>query len=305
MEKKPEQPECPPATQSQPAPEYHEYRPYRGRGGAYYRGGRGQYHGGMQYVPKGTALAGTSASAEKGGYEPRQEFTHFISIPLNQPDLVKKMAQLQTDILAQKFPGVEPRLFVTGRTLHLTILMLVLPDAPKQELAKKAFASCKEKIDEIMAKQPFHLTLKSLSCIAKGDVAQQTKVVYVKMGDEKQLELLKKVSNVIISAMLEHGVIKESELSHISKVDGLYFPDTFHITIMNSTFAHKGRFYTFNSAPLLKVFEGTELGTCIVDEIHVSTRFSYTGDGFYTPLAILPLGKSMPVVPAAKPAVST
>ena len=167
--------------------------------------------------------------------------------------------------------------------------MLPLPDEETQNLAKKAFESCKDKIYTILSSKPLKVSLKNLSCISIKDNVETTRVLYIKIDDGNGLETLIDISNILISSMLSNGVIKEKQLSHINVKDGKYHPNKFHITILNSTFSRKERSWTFNAKPILEKFEKTNLGECIVEDIHISTRFHFDDKGFYKPLITLPL----------------
>ena len=263
------------------------YGGYNRRGGYHYRPRYG-YEPAPSEQPVSAAVSDTAVISTVP--QPlKKEFTHFISIPLNYPTIIQKMDKLKNDILAQHFPQITPQIFCKNETIHLTILMLSLADSDKQALAKKAFEDCKAKIAEILATAPLRLTLKSLSCIAKKDDPQMARVVYVKLDDGKGLETIKEICNILITSMLANNVIKENELDHVSKKEGKYYPDTFHITIMNTTFLHKGRFNTINAVPVLKMFADADLGECLIESIHISTRFSYDEKGFYKPLIVMPI----------------
>jgi len=256
-----------------------EYKHYYQPRGYYGRRGRGRWRGGY------------SCHDNQGEYKKKEEFTHFISIPLNYPVILEKVGKLMSDILAKKYPGISAKVFAKKETMHVTILMLTLTTPEMLELAKKAIISTTDKIKEILSKNPLKLSLQKLSCIANHDDPTKTRVLYVKLSDGNNLEILKSISNVLISAMLEHKVISEKELSHIEKKEGKYYPETFHITLMNSTFLHQGKFCTFDAKPVLEGFGESDLGEITAEAIHISTRFSYDEKGFYKPLYIMPLEK--------------
>jgi hypothetical protein len=63
-------------------------------------------------------------------------YTHFLSVPINSPEITKNFETLKNLITKDKIPGVTPTCWNSLAKLHLTICMLDLSDPLKLQAAK-------------------------------------------------------------------------------------------------------------------------------------------------------------------------
>ena len=67
--------------------------------------------------------------------------SHFIGIPIQNPIISRNYEELVEKITKQNLKGVEPWMFVKKPLLHLTFMMIDLPDSETLSQAKAALQS--------------------------------------------------------------------------------------------------------------------------------------------------------------------
>ncbi len=226
-----------------------------------------------------------------------QNFTHFVSIPLTQPQIVSGYSQLRSSILASSFPGVETRMFTRPERLHLTVLMLDLSSESLQTKAQSAFLACREKLSGLLGGQPLRLAIRGLEFIPLSRKDQRlARVVFLDVGEPEQKALLRKVCDTVIKAMLAGEILGPGCLSHIVQNEGVYYPEKLHLTVMNCSYSprmrrqQQGQRTGLDPEPILHKYAKSDLGTAEVDSLHLSTRFRFDpGTGFYSNLCTMSL----------------
>ncbi|XP_069677196.1 activating signal cointegrator 1 complex subunit 1 isoform X7 [Periplaneta americana] len=78
----------------------------------------------------------------------RQQFTHFLSIPLNGESVQKRFHQFKEEVLdlCGHSRGISASIFQAPEKLHLTLGTLVIMDAEERERAAQCLTLCKESI---------------------------------------------------------------------------------------------------------------------------------------------------------------
>jgi len=223
-------------------------------------------------------------------------FTHFISLPLNSPEIQLKFSELKSKICQEnftKFPYIE-KIFAKKESLHLTILMLNLDTEIKKLASIEAFKLSESNIKSniLSPNQNFSLDISNLNYIPIRKFPQFGRVIYAEIGSAGQREILMKICDTLIKNMLKFNVIEETEFSHIHKSEnGMMYPEKFHLTIMNTTFLKSKNIKKQGilAEPLLENYHNYNFGTMKINEMHISTRFKFNENGFYLPLAIMKL----------------
>jgi len=209
-------------------------------------------------------------------------FTHFVSVPLNQINIQRSYGLLKEKML--ECEGVSPRLFAHSQRLHLTILMLNLDSEEKIQKSIDGFnASLKPVTDNYTG---LELKIQNLNYIPTKN-KEYARVVYIEVGTKKQQDVLRQISNIIITNMLKHKVIDIAQLNHISTTNNQYYPEKLHLTIMNTTYTKSKKGILIQ--PLINKFSDCSLGVAKVNQLHISTRFKFAEDGFYVPLSVISL----------------
>jgi len=124
-------------------------------------------------------------------------YTHFLSIPLNTPEIQKKLEAFFTDVGKQygTAKGFDPSIQVKPTQFHLTILMLKLYS---EELVRKAERILKEvshKIYDILGSRSLLVNLKGLDYM--NDDPTQVDVVYMNVQESDNGTRLEQVYNYL------------------------------------------------------------------------------------------------------------
>jgi hypothetical protein len=201
--------------------------------------------------------------------------THFINIPIDDPDFIKEYCLWCEDLKSQGLSDFYPELLQKHGKLHMTICVLELGEGP-------------DKIDFV------HQVLQSiqpeLKKIADGDVNfnfdgydtmgthQRAFVVYAKSRNDSNFVKLTEMIHVIIKALVDNGLIQKKQFKefHIEYVDGKY-SIKLHMTLLNCLFLNKvlkkrreKQVYNINAEMILEYLKTRELPSAKIDKIHFS-----------------------------------
>ncbi|XP_064285896.1 activating signal cointegrator 1 complex subunit 1 isoform X2 [Passer domesticus] len=130
----------------------------------------------------GVTSARTRIDVLLDSFRKRQPFTHFLSLPLNQPAIQEKFLQFKEEVLEKcsKDQGVSSSLFQNPAKLHLTIGTLVLLNEQEIQKACDLLQRCKEDfVDQITGGQP--LTVEVAGVEYMNDDPAMTDVLYAKV----------------------------------------------------------------------------------------------------------------------------
>lgn len=223
-----------------------------------------------------------------GAARNRQDFTHFISLPVNSPELQASFQQFKSQVLetCSHCRGVEESIFQTSSLLHLTVGTLALLDERERAQARDILQDCKEHILlPLVGENPFKVTVEGLEIM--NDDPSEVDVLYAKISQSADLQT---VADKIVERFVESGLMRR-EYDHVK----------FHVTLMNTLFRKdktdvgdksesksKDR-ESFDSREILQCFGSHRFGEVSISEIHLSQRRAgrRTPQGYYLPSAIL------------------
>lgn len=225
---------------------------------------------------------------------PSVPYTHFLSIPMNGPACREAYRRFKTTALA-RFGGpgkLEDALFTKDQQLHMTLLMLRLPNPDHVEAAAATLRSLLPRLHSLVAgtadevgEHPLQLRLRGLDCM-KGNPSA-VHVLHAKVGKGPASLLIKRLTGVMRQHLLQAGLLPGDESAG--------FTLKLHTTVVNSRFRSSrqgSRRQAFDAAPLLAMDTKTpfDLGSQALTEIHLSRRGRFRqSDGYYRPDLILPV----------------
>ena len=181
----------------------------------------------------------------------RQEFTHFLSVPMNKQTIVEAFETFRDDVLGleDKGRGVDRSIFQDSSRLHLTIGVMALMDDREREKATALLYEAKSDL----VKAPFEIAVEGLEIM--NDDAEETKVLYVKVKSDT----LQRIADGLVDKFVASGLMFR-RYEHVK----------LHMTAMNSKFCVETA--TFDARNILSAFADRKFGTSTVDEIHLSQR---------------------------------
>ncbi|KAE9551711.1 hypothetical protein FO519_005075 [Halicephalobus sp. NKZ332] len=207
----------------------------------------------------------------------RLNFTHFVLIPIESAELMKKHEKIVDDIRSSGKVDEsckDPSLFVTPNRLHLTVAPLWLFSSADMNKAKKAV---QEAVVEFKAKsdpnEPLKVSIKGLSHFGGEDV-DHVRVIYGKVNSSKIQEL----ADMICKALTKSG---QGEAPRGGNVK-------LHMTILNTKYLameeNPEKQYV-DATGLFKEFGNVDYGTVVVDQV------GHPGNAFYDLLYRFKLAK--------------
>lgn len=226
----------------------------------------------------------------------REQFTHFVALPLNVTSLTHALEEFQ-EIILKTCSGhdIDEKLFQSHRKLHLTIAMLVLLNKKEMKQAEKVLFSCKDMIKDILQDEPLQVRVQGLEHM--NDDASQVDVLYAKVTscsikDGHPNNRLQQLADEVAQRFQESGLMLQPQHQRV-KV---------HMTVMNTKFREQ-RFATENTAKqaprnpkqsfdaslIMKRYRDYNFGKVTVPSICVLQPRTCNKDGFYESIAELPL----------------
>jgi 2'-5' RNA ligase len=221
-----------------------------------------------------------------------EDYTHFISIPLATEDFLKKMVSLKSKILDinQDYKDY----FVPLERLHITILMLYLPDDQSIRKAADAFGELAPRIKQILGGHSLEVKPKKLGFFSPngGNEMKKAKVLHLELEDDAAIKKIDDIVDLTIKHMLAKDVVKKDHLTHVyeNRKNGMYKLEKLHVTLMKVARSEKMKkgnrknnndFESIDVHPIITELRGEKFGGAKVKSIDLSTRDEFRSDGFY------------------------
>ncbi|NXV65617.1 ASCC1 protein, partial [Molothrus ater] len=234
----------------------------------------------------GVISARTRLEVLLDSFRRRQPFTHFLSLPLNQPAIQQNFLHFKEEVLhkCSKDHGVSSSLFQNPAKLHLTIGTLVLLNEQEIQRACDLLQQCKEDfVDQITGGQP--LTVEVAGVEYMNDDPAMTDVLYAKVHMKDGSDRLQMLADQLVERFVASGLmLKEWDKVklHATVMNTLFRKDP--TEERNNTMPGKSSFKereSFNGQNILKLFENFHFGEVQLDSVRLSQRFSSDASGYY------------------------
>lgn len=183
----------------------------------------------------------------------KSNFTHFISIPLNESgELTEKFAHFKRSFVHDKSLN---KAFVAAEKLHLTLAMLDLSN-------KETRAGLIETIGNILLEisldiRKFPITLRNLG-LMRG-TKEEAQVLHLNIDSEdKGYEELAMLNQRIKQRLVENSILTDTSPFHP------------HVTLMNTKYVSRNKRITFDATGALNHNENLDWGNVVVSSLHIS-----------------------------------
>lgn len=226
----------------------------------------------------------------------KQRATHFISIPMNSPDVVKRYEKFEAEVLRDcPSRGLEKSIFIGGQKLHLTLGVMCLMDNEERSIASNLLKQAKNEVimPILLEHLPLKIRLKGLSYM--NDDPSEIDVLYGLVEEEGNTKgLIQEMSDAIVDFYYragymerEHG--RENVKLHVTLINSKYRSksDTPHVDDQG-TRARQPRI-NFDGTEILEKFANYDFGVVELNSIHLSQRHSTGPDGYYQPTCVINL----------------
>lgn len=218
-------------------------------------------------------------------FRKKQPFTHFLSVPLNDPKIQEGFLKFKEEVLEQcsKDHGVEASIFQNSAKLHLTVGTLALLNEMEVRKACEHLQQCQRFIRDIAEEKPLLLEVKGIEYM--NDDPAMVDVLYAKVNVKDGSDKLQ----VIADRLVEHF---ESAGLMVREWDRVKL----HGTVMNTLFrkdstdegsGSSGRQpinarEAFDARHILKKFGGYHFGDLELNTVLLSQRYSTDCTGYYS-----------------------
>uniref|UniRef100_A0A182P3Q7 K Homology domain-containing protein n=1 Tax=Anopheles epiroticus TaxID=199890 RepID=A0A182P3Q7_9DIPT len=221
------------------------------------------------------------------GARNKQQFTHFLSVPLNVPDVMKRFAEFRHKIV-HKLPvafSVDESLFQQPEKLHITLCTMSLMDNEDRANAAQILLDCQESIISPILKENGPLDVRVRGLEYMNDDPHAVDVLYGKI----ESPALQTAADQIYEYFIAKGLMQK-KYEHVK----------LHVTLINSLFrvsqseivdekAAERKRITFDASEILRLYGEYDFGSVVLNEIHLSQRFSTSCTGYYEATAVLKL----------------
>ncbi|KAJ2615843.1 activating signal cointegrator 1 complex subunit [Coemansia sp. RSA 1365] len=222
-------------------------------------------------------------------------YTHFISLPLTDVGMQRKIEEFQHDAKQRFLRTVDNSGFVHPGSLHITLGMLRLLTPDKVAEAVELLKSLSNEIHEILGLRPLVVKIGHLATM-ESDITK-ARVIYAKVEDfsEADDDRLQKLCVFVRNSFDSKGFIDEER------------PFKIHVTIIRAkarqssgtdeteapvatpeqtegTEQRKGKMhggFSVNAGPLLKELGALSFGVCRLGQIQIARRFRHAANGAY------------------------
>ncbi|CAL7941907.1 unnamed protein product [Xylocopa violacea] len=205
------------------------------------------------------------------------DFTHFLSIPLNEGHIIMKFNMFKNEVLTNSGKmsrGVDERIFQTPSKLHITIGVLTLLDDTERNQAIEALNYCKEYIVKPIIEKHGQIPIHIQGTEIMNDDSSETKILYAKILDNDGT--LQKIANEIVDYYASIGLLHK-------KTENVKL----HLTLMNTKFQldeeerNTKNKITFDAMEIRKAHQNTVFGETTLKQIHISQRHTISSNGYY------------------------
>ncbi|CAB3230920.1 unnamed protein product [Arctia plantaginis] len=227
----------------------------------------------------------------------KQKSTHFISIPMNHPNIMKRFEEFKALVLREcaGSKGLDESLFIESQKLHLTIGVMCLMDNEERVIASKLFTEAKDKVVGPLLKGHLPLKIRMKGISYMNDDPSQIDVLYGTVQEESSAKgLIQELADGLVDYFSKAGYMNREHGRDNVKL---------HVTLMNSKYGNrtsgtnvedsgssrnirKPR-VTFDGSLVLEKFADFDFGVMELEDIHLSQRHSTGSDGYYQPTCVI------------------
>ncbi|XP_068610331.1 activating signal cointegrator 1 complex subunit 1 isoform X2 [Brachionichthys hirsutus] len=242
-----------------------------------------------QIVITGSHRASVSSAATRievltESFRKKQPFTHFLSFPLNGPEIQEGFLRFKEDVLKQcsQDHGVEESIFQNPAKLHLTIGTFALLNEKEVKKAGEHLRECENVIRDLTEGKPLQLEVTGIEYM--NDDPAMVDVLYAKVDVTDRSDRLQ----VIAGRLAEHFVAAGLMVRERERVK-------LHGTVMNTLFRRDSSVEdaggpgrrtlsereAFDARNILKRFGAHRFGAFRLNSVLLSTRYSSDCTGYY------------------------
>ncbi|XP_049291536.1 activating signal cointegrator 1 complex subunit 1 [Anopheles funestus] len=221
------------------------------------------------------------------GARNKQQFTHFLSVPLNVSEVIKRFLDFRHKVvnnLPRAFT-VDESLFQQPEKLHITLCTMSLMDNEDRANAAQLLLDCYESIVSTIIKKNGPLLIRMKGLEYMNDDPHSVDVLYAKIESPALQTAADQIYEYFIAKGLMQRKYEQVKL-HATLINSLFRVS--QTEIVNEKEVERKRI-TFDASEILRLYGEFDFGSLVLNEIHLSQRFSTSFTGYYVATAIMKL----------------
>ncbi|KAJ1645532.1 activating signal cointegrator 1 complex subunit [Coemansia erecta] len=209
-------------------------------------------------------------------------YTHFISMPITDIDVQRKVRQFQDDVKQEFLRDVDCSTFVDPGSLHITVGMLRLLTPAQIAEAVEYLKSLNAQIYDILGTRSLVVNVGKVRAMEKNSANART--LYTLAEDFEGTEnKLQRLCTFIRESFSQAGYIDEKrELKiHVTVIKARVASSQKSAAAAGCTDESRRSCTGINAVPLLKKHGMLSFGTCRLGQVQIAKRFNHTDSGAY------------------------
>ncbi|KAJ1813951.1 activating signal cointegrator 1 complex subunit, partial [Coemansia sp. RSA 2599] len=199
-------------------------------------------------------------------------YTHFISLPISDIDVQRRVKQFQDDVAREFLRDVDCRTFVDPGSLHITVGMLRLLTPAQVAGAIEYLKSLHAQIYDILGTRSLVVNIGRIKAMEQNPA--KARVLYTLAEDfEASDNRLQRLCAFLRESFTNAGYIDEKR------------DLTIHVTVIKARSSERAEGTRscagINAVPLLKKHDMLSFGTCRLGQVQIARRFLHTESGAY------------------------
>ncbi|XP_010741501.3 activating signal cointegrator 1 complex subunit 1 [Larimichthys crocea] len=218
-------------------------------------------------------------------FRKKQPFTHFLSLPLNDPKIQEGFLRFKDEVLKQcsQDHGVEGSIFQNPAKLHLTIGTLALLSDTEVRKACEHLQECQNVIRDLTEGKPLPLEVTGIEYM--NDDPAMVDVLYAKVNVKDRSDRLQMIAERLVEHFASAGLMVR-EWDRV-KLHGTVMNTLFRKDSTGEDTGGPGRQTTsereaFDARNILKKFGAHHFGDFELNTVLLSQRYSTDCAGYYS-----------------------
>ncbi|XP_005100147.1 activating signal cointegrator 1 complex subunit 1 [Aplysia californica] len=245
---------------------------------------------------KGIVSAKTRLDVIIDSARQRQQFTHFLSIPVTCEQVVTGFEDFRFEVLRQcdGDRGLDASLFQNPKKLHLTIGTMVLLNDNEIERAAVHLQSCQEElIQPLLQGERLEVQIRGLEYM--NDDPGSVDVLYARVQEGCACDRLQSLVDRLVDRLTSAGIMQrdhERVKLHVTVMNTLMRKDPSGTSVPQADsngHARPRERESFDASQILKKFPDFDFGPLHIDSLHLSQRYSTGDNGYYAQVTAVEL----------------
>ncbi|KAI9144515.1 AKAP7 2'5' RNA ligase-like domain-containing protein [Paraphysoderma sedebokerense] len=156
-------------------------------------------------------------------FQTRKDYTHFLSLPINHPDIGTSVNSFHENLIKMSIPNFDPSIIVPPTASHLTIAVLKLYTQEDIQRAIECLKESSSEIYDLVGTTSVLIKVKGVDIMV--GTAERAHVIYGKIDRDEGQQRIMKVCERIITNFIAAGLLPPDTP-----------PPKLHLTLLNTRY---------------------------------------------------------------------